>query len=187
MNTDISDFNLWHMSDYGRNVFLVAGRFFDLAPDRWEFLTCCWYGRNGLSELKDDRYLTETSIRFKSVDALVAETDPKLNDIGAHLYKGWMAKKALLAERRKTPPVIVLPPDPIPPEPKPQPKPEPKPSPEPSKPQNGDTQQPRKKLPWKLIATVLAAVAFGLKFTPVPAAVLLGIEWLIRLLNAIPG
>jgi hypothetical protein len=74
------------------------------------------------------------------------------------------------------------------PDPIPQPKPEPKPSPEPPKPQNGDTQQPRKKLPWKLIATVLAAVAFGLKFVPVvPAIVVAVIDWIVKILNAIPG
>ena len=200
MNTDVSDFNLWHMSDYGRNVFLVAGRFFDLAPDRWELLTCIWYGRNGLTELKDDRYVTETEVRYKSVDALVAETDPKPNDIGAHLYSGWTAKKAALAKKRKTPPVVVLPPTPTPPEPKPEPKPDdvsrphprmpdpiPQPEPEPKPTDPNAPAKPKAKIPWKTIATILGAISFGLSFFPVPGIVKDIIGWVVKILNSLPG
>lgn len=74
-------------------------------------------------------------------------------------------------------------PDPIPPIP-----PEPKPSPEPSKQKKGDVQQPRKKLPWKLIAAVLGVVAFAIKFVPmVPAIVPTIIDYLVKILNSLPG
>jgi hypothetical protein len=43
------------------------------------------------------------------------------------------------------------------------------------------------KTPWKLIAAVLAAVAFGLKFTPLPAFVIAIIDMLVKIIQNIPS
>jgi hypothetical protein len=43
------------------------------------------------------------------------------------------------------------------------------------------------KTPWKLIATILAAIAFGLKFTPVPALVIGIVDTIVKILQAIPS
>jgi hypothetical protein len=130
--TDVSDFNLRLVSLYSSRAFLVAGRFYDLAPDRWEKLSCLWYARHNFFELKDDRYLTETMVRFKSVDTLVAEVDPPMTPTAQHLYDQWMGIKRRLEESRKDKPIPIEPPKPTPtplpiPDPIPEPKPEPKP------------------------------------------------------------
>lgn len=138
--TDLSDFNYHMVGLYSSRAFLVAGRIYDLAPDRWEQLACIWMARHGFFELKDDRYLTETSIRFKSVDALVAEANPEMTPTAQHLYDQWLGIKAKLAKQRSTDPIIIKPPAPTPtplpiPDPIPEtqePKPEPKKNPSPS-------------------------------------------------------
>jgi hypothetical protein len=180
--TDVSDFNLRMVSLYSSRAFLVAGRFYDLAPDRWDKLACLWYARHNFFELKDDRYMTETMVRFKSVDALVAEVDPKMTPTAQHLYDQWMGIKKRLEESRKDKPIPIEPPKPTPtplpiPDPIPEPKPEPKQEPE----------APKKAKLWKLIAVVLGAIAFAIKFVPVvPAIVPVIIEWIVKILEAIP-
>jgi hypothetical protein len=181
MNTEVSDFNLWHISDYGRNTFLVAGRIYDLAPDRWEKLTCIWYGRHGMVELADDRYIEENRLRYKTVDALVAEVDPSMSPVAKFIYDEWVEKKAAIAKRRAEKPVVILPPPPKPPSepPKTPTRPIPKPEPTPVKP------KPKKGFPLKTIVVLLGAVGFALKFLPVPPVVLLAIEWITKILQAI--
>jgi hypothetical protein len=126
--TEISDFNLRFVSLYSSRAFLVAGRFYDLAPDRWAALSCLWYARHNFFELPGDRYLTETAVRFKSVDALVAEKDPEMTTTAQHLYDQWLGIKARLAKQRSDDPIKIDPPKPVPiPLPIPEPKPEPKP------------------------------------------------------------
>jgi len=179
--TDISDFNLRLVSLYSSRAFLVAGRFYDLAPDRWDKLACLWYARHNFCELPGDRYLTDTMVRFKSVDALVAEVDPQMTPTAQHLYDQWMGIKKRLEESRKDKPIPIEPPKPVPPPlPKPEPKPpEPKPEPKP------EPEAPKKKPNIKLIVAILGAVAFGLKFTPVPALVLAGLDIVIKILNSL--
>jgi hypothetical protein len=76
------------------------------------------------------------------------------------------------------PPVVILPPNPEPPVVVEQPKlPEVKPPQEP---------KPPTKTPWKLIAAVLAAVAFALKFSPVPAFVIGIVDMLVKIIQSIP-
>jgi hypothetical protein len=178
--TDVSDFNLRMVSLYSSRAFLVAGRFYDLAPDRWDKLACLWYARHNFFELPGDRYLTDTMVRFKSVDALVAEVDPQMTPTAQHLYDQWMGIKKRLEESRKDKPIPIEPPKPTPtplpiPDPIPEPKPEPKPEPE----------QPKKKPNIKLIVAILGAIAFGLQFTPVPALVLAGLDIVIKILNSL--
>jgi hypothetical protein len=128
--TDVSDFNLRLVSLYSSHAFLVAARFYDLAPNRWDKLSCIWYARNGFFELKDDRYLTDTMVRFKSVDALVAEKDPEMTATAKHLYDQWLGIKARLAKQRSDDPIKIDPPKPVP-----TPLPIPDPIPEPKKPE----------------------------------------------------
>jgi len=180
--TDVSDFNLRMVSLYSSRAFLVAGRFYDLAPDRWDKLACLWYARHNFFELPGDRYLTDTAVRFKSVDALVAEKDPEMTATAKHLYDQWLGIKERLAKQRSDDPIIIKPPTPTPtptplpiPDPIPEPKPDPKPEPE----------QPKKKPNLKLIVAILGAVAFGLKFTPVPALALAGLDIVIKILNSL--
>lgn len=180
MKTELSDFNLHFLPQFGRVRFLVAGRCFDLAPDRWEALACEWYARNGFSEIKGDAYISGMGYRFKSVDTLVAESPLAMSPLGQHLLDSWQARKKELEKNR------IEPPKPVPPPPKTPPI-EPEAPSEPSKQQNGDVQQPKRKVPWKLFAAVLAAVAFGLKFTPVPGLVILAIDYIVKILNSIPG
>jgi hypothetical protein len=174
--TELSDFNLHFVSLYSSRAFLVAGRFYDLAPDRWEKLACIWYARNGFFELKNDRYLTDIMLRFKSVDALVAEEYPEMTPTSQQLYDQWIGIKAKLAKQRSDDPIKIS-----------QPKPTPTPLPIPDKipePEPKET-KPKKKLNIKLLVAILGAVAFCLKFTPVPAVVLGGIDIVIRVLQSI--
>lgn len=145
-NTDVSDFNLHFVSLYTSRAFLVAGRIYDLCPDDWSRRACIWYARNNFFELPGDRYLTDTAVRFKSVDALVAEVDPKMTPTAQHLYDQWLGIKKKLEESRKDKPVPIEPPKPTPtplpiPDPIPEPKPEPTPEPE----------QPKKNPPPSLV------------------------------------
>jgi hypothetical protein len=185
--TDLSDFNTY-AREYGARMFLVAGRVFDLAPDNWEKLSCMWYQQHGLLELPNDRYIGklpngQEAVRYHSVDELALNPPKELAGIGQHIYDGWMAKKVQLAKIRNADPIVILPPQEPPMwEPKPQPKPVELP------PKQELPKEPQKpiKIQWKLIATILAAVGFALKFTPVPAAVILAIDWLVKILQAIP-
>ena len=180
MKTDLSDFNLHFLPQFGRVRFLVAGRCFDLAPDRWEALACEWYARHGFSEIKGDAYISGMGYRFKSVDALVSESPLTMSPLGQHLLDSWQVRKKELEKNRIDPAKPVPPPPNTPPI-------EPEPPSEPSKQQSGDVQQPKRKVPWKLFAAVLAAIAFGLKFTPVPGLVILAIDYLVKILNSVPG
>jgi hypothetical protein len=157
--TEISDFNLRFVYLYSSRAFLVAGRFYDIAPDRWEKLTCLWYARHNFFELPGDRYLTETAVRFKSVDALAAEKDPEMTPTAQHLYDQWMGIKKRLEESRADKPVPIEPPKPTPtPLPIPDPIPEPKPEDKP----------PSKKNP--PAALVKFGVYFGILGTAITAA-----------------
>ena len=179
--TDVSDFNLRMVSLYSSRAFLVAGRFYDLAPDRWDKLACLWYARHNFFELPGDRYLTDTMVRFKSVDALVAEVDPPMTPTAQHLYDQWLGIKKRLEESRKDKPIPIEPPKPTP-----TPLPIPDPIPEPKKPEPvPEPEAPKKKPNLKLIVAILGAVAFGLKFTPVPALVLAGLDIVIKILNSL--
>lgn len=135
-NSDISDFNM-HMSQYSARLFMVSGRFFDLAPTEWEKLACSWYGKHGWRELKDDRYIGKLPngqdvIRYHSVDAIVLE-NPELDPTAQMIYDRWVARRAQLAAQRNSPDVVILPPPPEPPKAKPVELPPPEPKPEPKK------------------------------------------------------
>lgn len=178
IKTDVSDFNLHWLPQFGPVKFLVAGRCFDAAPDRWEGMACEWYARHGFQELKDDRYATETAVRYKSVDALAAEKPMQVSALGSHLYDSWMARKAELAKNRKEP---IEPPKPLPPTKPEEPKDEPKPQPKPEEP------KPKSKIPWKTITAVLSAISFALTFLPVPGIVKEIIGHIVKILQSIPG
>lgn len=99
-----------------RKVFLVAGRFFDLAPDRWEMLSCEWYHRNGIYELDGDKYLTETMVRYRSVDAMVNEKNFELAEPARLLYNEWVEKRGVILDNDTSkPPIVITPPPPAPP------------------------------------------------------------------------
>lgn len=130
IGTDVSDFNLHWLPQFGSVKFLVAGRCFDVAPARWEVLACEWYARHGFQELKGDRYVDGNMVKYHSVDILAAEEPLNVSTLGSHLYDSWQARKAELAKNRKEP---IEPPKPLPPT-KPDPIPEPKPQPKPEEP-----------------------------------------------------
>jgi hypothetical protein len=124
---ELADFNTYARG-FGTRMFLVAGRVFDLAPDKWEWLACAWYEKNGLLELPNDRYIgklpgsEQETVRYASVDALLLNPPKELVGIGQHIYDGWLAKKAQLAKIRNADPIIILPPPPEAPKPtKPKP------------------------------------------------------------------
>jgi hypothetical protein len=159
--TDVSDFNLRMVSLYSSRAFLVAGRFYDLAPDRWDKLACLWYARHNFFELPGDRYLTDTMVRFKSVDALVAEIDPQMTPTAQHLYDQWMGIKKRLEESRKDKPIPIEPPKPTPtPLPIPAPIPEPKPDPKPEQPKNPSPGLVRFGVWFGIISSVVGVVAW---------------------------
>jgi hypothetical protein len=176
-----SDFNLWIASNYYRGAINICSRFTDKGVEERlaARLSCTWHVKHGfgLKAPKDDEYFNGNQMGRTSVDALVAH--PEFDPAGDVLFNCWLDYKAKLDARRNGGPIKIDPPPPTPPEPKP--------SPEPSKQQNGDVQQPRKKLPWKLIATVLSAISFGLTFFPVPGIVKEIINYAVKILREIPG
>jgi hypothetical protein len=124
---ELSDFNTYARG-FGTRMFLVAGRVYDLAPDKWEWLACAWYERHGLLELPGDRYIgklpnsEQEAVRYASVDALLLNPPKELVGIGRHIYDGWLAKKAQLDKIRNADPIVILPPPPEAPKPtKPKP------------------------------------------------------------------
>jgi hypothetical protein len=185
MNTELSDYYLFFVRDYGRAAVHIAPRFFDIAPDKWLKLTSIYYARFGFKELpEDDSYVGKLAngrdaVRSHRVDAIVLE-NPEMDDMAKFLYDSWIAKKAQLDKNRNETPPIVLPP---PPEPPPMPKPVELP------PKVEEPKPPKKpfKIHWGLIATILTALAFALKFLPVPAFVLGIIDVILKIIQAIPG
>jgi hypothetical protein len=186
LDTELSDFNWHYLSQYGRIKFYVAARFwdamtFDKAPINPYRLACEFYARFGFNVEAKDPYVEGNRVRYKSVDDLVKENPEKLSDVGQMLYDGWLGfKKNLDAQRAKEPKLPTIPP--------PNPEPPPVVVEEPKKLPEVPTPKPpvAKKPPWKLIATILAAVAFGLKFTPVPALVIGIVDAIVKILQAIP-
>ena len=186
IDTELSDFN-WHfLSQYGRIKFYVAARFwdamtFDKAPIDPYRLACEFYARHGFNVEAKDPYIEGNRVRYKSVDNLVKENPEKLSDVGQMLFDSWLGfKKKLDADRKKEPELPRIPPPP------PMP---PKVEPKPSLPEVKIPQEPKAKTktPWKLIATIVAAVAFALKFTPVPAFVIGIVDMIVKILQAIPS
>jgi hypothetical protein len=136
MRTDISDYWMHFVSEYGRNSYHVAPRIFDLAPNRWEELSAIYYARHGFkAPPKDDSYIGPLpngveAIRSHRIDALVLENPTEMDDMAKFLYDGWLGKKASLAKSRSEEPrVVILPPPPEPPKPTPKPEPVKKPKP----------------------------------------------------------
>ncbi len=190
IDSELSDFN-WHfLSQYGRIKFYVAARFwdamtFDKAPIDPYRLACEYYARHGFNVEVKDPYIEGNRVRHKSVDDLVKENPEKLSDVGQMLFDSWLGfKKNLDADRKKEPELPkVEPPPPTPP--KELPKVE---DPKPSLPEVKVPNPPvAKKTPWKLIATIVAAIAFGLKFLPVvPAFVIAIIDIIVKIVQSIP-
>ena len=126
IDVTLSDFNTY-IREFGVRTFLVAGRIFDLAPDKWEFLACAWYEKNGLLELPNDRYIGKHQkedrdiVRYHSVDSLLRNPPTELVGMGLHIYEGWVAKKAENEKNRKADPVVIIS------KPNPEPPPIPKP------------------------------------------------------------
>ena len=149
--SNVSDYNLFFVSQYSSRAFLVAGRFFDLTED-WERLSCEWYSLHGFKELANDRYIGQINgrdaIRYRSVDELVNQNPKELSAIGQHLFEQWQGIKANLAKHRNTDPVVIIAP-PVEPPPLPKPIELPPPSPAPKK------QRPE----WLIKASVWLVVA----------------------------
>jgi hypothetical protein len=163
-------FNNFVCENYWHNAVLIAYRFFDLKLEDWDKRSCEWHMRYGYGvKISDgDVYFDDRLQRRYSVDKLAAESPLQMSDSAQVMYNCWLADRARREAIKKPPPIE--PPKPIPPEPKPEPKPEP--------------EQPKKRPNLKLIVAILGAVAFCLKFTPIPAAVLAGIDIVIKILNA---
>ena len=151
MNTDLSDYWMHFVSEYGRNSVHIAPRFFDIAPDKWERLTSIYYSRHTFKKPpEDDAYIGPLPatgrqvIRSHRVDAICME-NPPMDEMATFYYDSWMLKKAHLKKQREAEPQIRI--EPPKPEPPPQPKPkpvelppkeEPKKQEEPAKKQNPD-------------------------------------------------
>jgi hypothetical protein len=157
---------------------------FDKAPIDPYRLACEFYARHGFSVTAKDPYIEGNRVRHKSVDDLVKENPEKLSEVGQMLFDSWLGfKKNLEAARAKEPQLPKIPPPP--PEPPPVVVVENPKLPEVRLPQEP---KPPAKTPWKLIAAVLAAVAFALKFLPVvPALVPTIMDYIVKILNSIQG
>jgi hypothetical protein len=184
IDTELSDFNWRYISQYGRIKFYVAARFwdamtFDKAPIDPYRLACEFYARHGFAVEAKDPYIEGNRVRHKSVDDLVKENPEKLSDVGQMLFDGWLGfKKKLDADRKKEPELPRIPP----PNPEP-PKEEPKKLPTIELPQD----KKETKTPWKLIAAVVAAIAFGLKFLPIPGFIAAIVDMIAKIIQNIPS
>ena len=162
------DWNRWFASEYDSEAVNIADDFYIADKDcNWALLSAQWMVKN-VNGKKLDPCFSVQEILIASRKPMF-EVDPCARVIDG-CWRGYLRWKAGT-------PIPIDPPNPTPP-----PLPEPKKLPEVKVPQ----EHKPAKTPWKLIATILAAIAFGLKFTPVPAAVILIVDWIVKLLQAIP-
>jgi hypothetical protein len=176
MNTELSDYWMHFISEYGRNSVHIAPRFYDIAPNDWLRLTSVYYSRFGMKHPpKDDAYIgklpgTDRDVmRSHRADAIVLE-NPAMDDMAKFFYDTWLAKKAALEKNRnKEPDTVILPPPQEPPMWEPEPKPEPKPVELPPKKEEPKKQRPEWQIKTGVWLTVLTPIAaLGTMMLPPP-------------------
>jgi hypothetical protein len=167
-------FNYWLASNYWHDAPNIASRFWDCDPNcDWSLLACVWHIKNDFGRKIDPVFSVEEIYAASKKEGWMPGD---LARIVHACWLGYVAEK----QREQTDPIVILPPPPTPP---PVVVEEPKPSLPEVKVPNPPV---AKKTPWKLIATILAGVALVLKFTPAPAIVIGIIDWLVKILQAIP-
>jgi hypothetical protein len=165
-------YNYWLASEYWHDAPNIASRFWDLDPKcDWSLLASVWHSKNDFGR-KLDPVLSVQNI-YEASKKPEFQVDP----IARVIHACWLG---YCKGKEDEKPVVILPP---PPEPPPvvvieQPK-----LPEVKLPQEP---KPTTKTPWKLIAAVLAAVAFALKFSPVPAFVIGIVDMIVKIVQSIP-
>ena len=168
------DFNRWFCSEYHEKATLIACRFTDLDPAcDYALLSCQWHLKNAYG-LKPDPIFSVEEIFSAS-----KKPDFQIDPAARVMHACWLGYVRWKKDDSLPPPVVILPPNPEPP----------KVEPKPSLPKIELPQEPKAKTktPWKLIATIVAAVAFALKFTPVPAFVIGIVDMIVKILQAIPS
>lgn len=165
-------YNYWLASEYWHDAPNIASRFWDLDPKcDWSLLASVWHSKNDFGRKLDPVFSVQNI--FEASKKPEFRVDP----IARVIHACWLGY-CKARETDTLPPVVILPPNPEPPVVVEQPKlPEVKPPQEP---------KPPTKTPWKLIAAVLAAVAFALKFSPVPAFVIGIVDMLVKIIQSIP-
>lgn len=164
--------NRWFASEYDSEAVNIADDFYILDKECDYALLSAQYMVKNQNGKKPDPCFSPSEILATSKKAGF-EVDPCARVIDG-CWKSYVRWKLEL------PPVIITPPPPIPP---PVVVEKPKKLPTIELPQQP---KPASKPPWKLIATILAGVAVVLKFTPAPAFVILIVDWLVKLIAAIP-
>ena len=166
--------NRWYASEYDSEAVNIADDFYTLDKECDYALLSAQYMVKNVNGKKPDPCFSVKEILAASKKAGF-EVDPC-----ARIIDGcW---RAYVRWKLELPPVIIAPPAPLPP--KELPKVE-----NPKLPEVRLPQEPKAptKTPWKLIAAVLAAVAFALKFTPVPAFVIGIVDMIVRIVQNIPS
>lgn len=164
-------YNYWLASEYWHDAPNIASRFWDLEPNcDWALLASVWHSKNDFGRKLDPVFSVQNILEASKKPEF--QVDPIARVIHA-CWLGYCKGKETEA------PVVILPP---PPEPSPVVE-------KPTLPEVKLPQEPKAptKTPWKLIAAVLAAVAFGLKFTPVPAFVIGIVDMIVRIIQNIPS
>lgn len=166
--------NRWFASEYDSEAVNIADDFYALDKECDYALLSAQYMVKNQNGKKPDPCFAPSEILAASKKAGF-EVDPCARVIDG-CWKSYVRWKLEL------PPVIIAPPAPLPP--KELPKVE-----KPTLPTIEIPQEPKPptKTPWKLIAAILAAVAFALKFTPVPAFVIGIVDMIVRIIQNIPS
>ena len=165
--------NRWFASTYDSEAANIADDFYiaDKACD-YALLSAHWMVKNANGKKLDPVFAVAEILSASKKEGWTPDPVARVIDSQWRSYVRWKLEE---------PPVIITPPAPEPLKPVPVPE-EPKKLPEVPTPKPPVAAKP----PWKLIATILAAVAFFLKFTPIPATIVLAIDWIVRILNALP-
>lgn len=164
-------FNRWYASEYNSEAVNIADDFYEADKGcDYALLSAQWLVMNQDGKKIDPVFSVAEILMASKKEGWTP--DPRARVINA-CWLGYVRWKMDI------PDVVILPPNPEPP-----------PVIEPEKPKLPEVKVPNppvaKKPPWKLIATILAAIAFGLKFTPVPAIVIGIVDALVKILQAIP-
>jgi len=168
-------YNYWLASEYWHDAPNIASRFWDVDPKcDWALLASVWHSKNDFGRKLDPVFTV------KEIYEASKKPEFQVDPIARVIHACWLGY-AKSKETDTLPPVVILPPPPEPPKVEPVPK--------PSLPEIQLPQEPKAptKTPWKLIAAILAAVAFGLKFTPIPAFVIAIIDMLVKIIQNIPS
>jgi hypothetical protein len=186
------DFNAWYASNYDNESVNIADDFFVADPTcKWSLLAAHWLVMNKNGKAIDPIFSVPEVIAASKKEGWHPHECAVVINAS---FEGWVRWRkddvpTKIEPPNSLPPVKLPTPDPYAHRPNMPQKPEPSPEKPKGLPEVKLPQEPKapSKTPWKLIATIVAAVAFGLKFTPVPAFVIGIIDMLVKIIQAIPS